>query len=436
MRRRPKGPARPLVGEVRVPGDKSIAHRAALLAACAAGSSHLLGVPTGDDVAASLDAVQALGATLVRDEDNAKVDIESPGLGALREPSGPLDVRNSGTSARCLAGLCATIRGASVLDGDESLRRRPMLRVVAPLRQMGATIDGRDHGNLLPLSIRGGSLTGLDVELTVASAQVKTALLLAGLHAEGRTSVSEPGVSRDHTERMLAAAGVPVQRRSLDDGRTCSVQGGSRPEPQTWRIPGDVSSALYLVVAALLVPGSDLAVANVGLNPTRTAALDVLSRMGGSVTWEVTDEWGGEPVGTIRVQSSELAGFKIEASEVPGLIDELPILAVAAARAEGTSSVTGASELRVKESDRVATVVGGLRSLGVEAEERQDGFEIQGADGFAGGVIDPHNDHRIALSFAVAGLVADDNVKVLSWSCIDSSFPEFLEVLGDAQRGR
>ena len=436
MRRRPKGPARPLVGEVRVPGDKSIAHRAALLAACAAGSSRLLGVPTGDDVAASLDAVEALGATLVRDEDNAKVDIEGPGLGALREPSGPLDVRNSGTSARCLAGLCATIRGASVLDGDESLRRRPMLRVVAPLRQMGAAIDGRDHGNLLPLSIRGGSLTGLDVELTVASAQVKTALLLAGLHAEGRTSVSEPGVSRDHTERMLAAAGVPVQRRSLDEGRTCSVEGGSRPEPQTWRIPGDVSSALYLVVAALLVPGSDLAVANVGLNPTRTAALDVLSRMGGSVTWEVTDEWGGEPVGTIRAQSSELAGFKIEASEVPGLIDELPILAVAAARAEGRSSVTGASELRVKESDRVATVVGGLRSLGVEAEERQDGFEIQGADRFAGGVIDPHNDHRIALSFAVAGLVADDNVKVLSWSCIDSSFPEFLEVLGDAQRGR
>ena len=437
MRRRGKGAARPLVGAVRVPGDKSIAHRAALLAACASGSSRLTGVPSGDDVAASLDAVGALGASITRHHDNSQVDVESPGLGLLTEAGGALDVRNSGTSARCLVGLCSTIEGASVIDGDASLRRRPMLRVVSPLRQMGATIDGRDHGNLLPLSIRGGRLTGVDVELRVASAQVKTAVLLAGLAAEGRTTVAEPGESRDHTERMLEACGVAVeQATSAGGGRTCSVEGGARPEPCTWRIPGDVSSALYLAVAALLVPGSDLSIGAVGLNPTRIAALEVLVRMGADLTWEVEEEWGGEPVGTIVARSSQLEGFTIEAPEVPKLIDELPILAIAAATATGTSQVSGAGELRVKESDRVAGIVGGLRELGVPAEERPDGFVIEGGAGFSGGVIDPHDDHRIALSFAVAGLVAGDNVKVLSWSCTESSFPEFLEVLGDAQRAR
>ena len=437
MRRRGKAAARPLRGEIRVPGDKSIAHRAALLAACASGPSRLVGLPSGDDVAASLDAVGALGASVTRGHDNSQVDVESPGLGALTEPEAALDVRNSGTSARCLVGLCSTIEGAAVIDGDASLRRRPMLRVVAPLRQMGATIDGRDHGNLLPLSIRGGKLEGVDVELTVASAQVKTALLLAGLAAEGRTTVVEPGESRDHTERMLAASGVAVARSSSSGGgMSCSVEGGARPEPSTWRIPGDVSSALYLVVAALLVPGSELRVIEVGLNPTRIAALEVLARMGADLRWEVEQEWGGEPVGSIAVRSSQLQGFSIEAPEVPRLIDELPILAIAAATAAGRSEVSGAGELRVKESDRVAGVVGGLRELGIAAEERPDGFAIEGGGGFEGGVIDPRDDHRIALSFAVAGLVAADNVKVLSWSCTGSSFPEFLEVLGDAQGGR
>jgi len=437
MRRRPKASARPLVGEIKVPGDKSVAHRAVLLAACARGTSTVVGLPGGDDVAASLDAVGALGVRVERHEHNPQVNLESGGLGALSEPNETLALRNSGTSARCLAGICATIEGLSVLDGDGSLRRRPMLRVVAPLRQMGAAIDGRDHGNLLPLSIRGGRLRGLETDLTVASAQVKTALLLAGLAAEGRTRVTEPGPSRDHTERMLAAAGVAVERSTEADGRgTVAVQGGARPGARTWRVPGDISSALYLVVAALLVPGSDLTVAEVGLNPTRTGGLEVLARMGAALTWEVDDEWGGEPVGRIRAQASDLAPFTIAPGEVPGLIDELPILAIAAARARGTSQVTGAAELRVKESDRIDTVVEGLLALGVQAEGRPDGFVIDGTSALGGAVIEPHDDHRIALAFAVAGLVATDNVKVLSWSCVGSSFPEFLDVLAEAQRGR
>lgn len=435
MKRR-RGPARPLVGEIVVPGDKSISHRAVLFGACAAGRSRITGLAGGDDVAASLDAAAALGVGVTRHQHNPEVELEGPGLGKLAEPDVALDVRNSGTSARCLVGLCSTVEGLTVLDGDGSLRSRPMLRVVAPLRQMGATIDGRDHGNLLPLSIRGGRLEPVDIELAVASAQVKTALLLAGLAAEGRTEVVEPGISRDHSERMLAAAGVPVER-TVEQGRAVTaVVGPARPEPRVWEVPGDVSSALYLVVAALLVPGSDLTIVRVGLNPTRTAALDVLTRMGADLTWEVTGEAGGEPVGSIRARTSELSGFTIEAGEVPALIDELPILAVAASRAAGTSHVSGAAELRVKESDRIAAMVGGLRSLGVTAEELPDGFVIEGADALSGGVIEPRNDHRIALSFAVAGLIATDNVKVLSWSSIDSSFPEFLEVLGDAQLGR
>jgi 3-phosphoshikimate 1-carboxyvinyltransferase len=441
VKRRGKGPARPLRGEITVPGDKSISHRAVLLSTCAAGSSTIVGVAGGDDVAATLDAAEALGVSVSRDEDNSQVKLESRGLGKLGEPSRTLDVRNSGTSARCLAGLCATVDAASVIDGDASLRARPMLRVVAPLRQMGATIDGRDHGNLLPLSIRGGRLEGLSVELPVASAQVKTALLLAGLHAEGKTEVTEPGASRDHTERMLAAAGVDVERTSKPapghggPTHTVSVEGGARPEARPWRVPGDLSSALYLIVAALLVPGSEVTVADVGLNPTRTAALDVLARMGADLSWDVEDGWGGEPVGTVRARSSELGPFSIGPEEVPGLIDELPILAVAAARATGSSEVSGAAELRVKESDRIEGIVEGMRAMGVEAEARPDGFAILGTDRFAGAVIEPRNDHRIALSFAVAGLVASDNVKVLSWSCTASSFPEFLDVLGSAQGG-
>jgi 3-phosphoshikimate 1-carboxyvinyltransferase len=304
-----------------------------------------------------------------------------------------------------------------------------MLRVAAPLRQMGATVDGRAYGELPPIVVRGGSLRPIDAELNVASAQVKTAILLAGLRAHGRTSVTEPAVSRDHTERMLAAAGVEVARA----GTRCSVEGGSEPVPVRWEVPGDTSSALYLVAAALLVPGSELTITDVLLNPTRTAALDVLVRMGADLTIEEKDVSGGEPRGDVTARYSELTATDVAPGEVPGLIDELPLLAVIASQAEGTTTVSGAGELRVKESDRITAMVAGLDALGTRAEERPDGMVIEGPAPLTGGAIDSLGDHRVAMSFAIAGLVSAEGVRVSRWSCVDTSFPGFLDVLGRAQ---
>ncbi|HYP23699.1 MAG TPA: 3-phosphoshikimate 1-carboxyvinyltransferase, partial [Actinomycetota bacterium] len=373
-------------------------------------------------------AVAALGARVdLEDEDN--VEVEGCGIGGLREPDGVLDLGNSGTSMRTLLGVCAGIEGLSVLTGDASLRSRPMLRVAAPLRQMGAAVDGRAYGELPPMTVRGGNLRGIEAELNVASAQVKTAILLAGLAATGTTSVTEPGPSRDHTERMLAAAGVEVAR----DGTTCSVEGGSQPGPRAWEVPGDTSSALYLIVAALLVSGSELTVTDVLLNPTRTAALDVLIRMGADLTVEETTESGGEPRGDVTARTSDLTATDVEPREVPGLIDELPLLAIAASQAEGKTTVSGAAELRVKESDRIAAMTAGLRALGAEAEERPDGMVIEGPARLTGGAVDSFGDHRIAMSFAIAGLLSAEGVRVSRWSCVDTSFPGFLDVLGRAQ---
>ena len=428
-RRRSAAPAAPpLRGTISVPGDKSISHRALMLAALARGTSTISGMNPGEDVRATARAVEALGVRVdLTDEDN--VEVEGYGLAGLREPADVLDLGNSGTSMRTLLGLCAGIEGLSVLTGDDSLRSRPMLRVAAPLRQMGASVDGRSYGDLPPMTVRGGDLRGIDAELNVASAQVKTAILLAGLRAKGSTSVTEPGPSRDHTERMLAAAGVEVRR----DGTTCSVDGGAQPLARDWRVPGDTSSALYLIVAALLVPESELTVTDVLLNPTRTGALDVLVRMGADLTVEEREVSGGEPRGDVTARSSALAGTAVEPAEVPGLIDDLPLLAVAAAQAEGTTTIAGAAELRVKESDRIAAMVAGLRALGGAAEESPDGMTIRGPTRLAGGAVDSLGDHRVAMSFAIAGLVSDEGVKVSRWSCVDTSFPGFLDVLGRAQ---
>lgn len=430
MRRR-KGPsaaAPPLRGVIAVPGDKSISHRALILSALAEGTSTITGMNPGEDVRATAGAIGALGAGVdLTDEDN--VVVEGYGPAGLREPEDVVDLGNSGTSMRTLLGVCAGIEGLTVLTGDASLRSRPMLRVAAPLRQMGAAVDGRRYGELPPMTVRGGSLRAIDAELNVASAQVKTAILLAGLWAAGTTRVSEPGPSRDHTERMLAAAGVEVKR----EGTSCSVEGGSQPRPMEWAVPGDTSSALYLLVAALLVPGSELTVTGLSLNPTRTAALDVLVRMGADLTVEATDESGGEPRGDVTARSSALVGTEIEPAEVPGLIDELPLLAIAASQAEGTTVVAGAAELRVKESDRIAAMVGGLKALGGNAEERPDGMVVEGPAPLAGGAVDSRGDHRVAMSFAVAGLLSAEGVRVSRWSCVDTSFPGFLDVLGRAQ---
>jgi 3-phosphoshikimate 1-carboxyvinyltransferase len=432
---------RPLTGSLRVPGDKSISHRALIIAALAPGRSVITNLNTGADVRSTAAALGQLGTAVeihegdpIRGKGDDRISravVEGSGRAGLTEAETVIDVGNSGTSIRTLLGIAASMPGLTVLTGDASIRRRPMLRVVVPLRQMGAVIDGRNNGDLAPLSVRGADLTACDHELSIASAQVKTAILLAGLAAEGTTSVIEPGPSRDHTERMLAAAGADIHV----DGRTVAVTGGVDLRPGDREVPGDVSSAMFLIAAALLVPDSDLTLENVGLNPTRTAALEVLESMGADI--EVTPTGGDdEPVGTIRARHSALRGTTIEGEIVPRLIDEIPVLAALATQAEGTTEIRGARELRVKESDRIAALATGLSTLGATVEERPDGLSLEGPVAISGGEVESHGDHRIAMSFAVVGLVAEANVKVRGWSCVDTSFPEFLDLLGEAQRSR
>jgi 3-phosphoshikimate 1-carboxyvinyltransferase len=299
-----------------------------------------------------------------------------------------------------------------------------------PLRQMGASIDGRAHGDRAPLTVRGGPLHAVDVDLSVASAQVKTALLLAGLRAEGTTVVTEPSPSRDHTERMLGALGATLER----DGLSVSVRGGGEIRSMDMTVPGDVSSAAFLIVAALLCPGSEIELTGVGLNPTRTGLLETLVDMGGSITWEATAGDHIEPAGSVRVEHSRLTGVDVHVS--PSLLDEVPILCVAATQAEGRTRVRGGSELRVKESDRITAMTDGLTKLGANVEPLPDGLVVTGPTPLQGGDVDPRGDHRIALAFAIAGLISQDNVVVHGWSCVDTSFPEFLDVLGRLQGKR
>ncbi|MFP5299158.1 MAG: 3-phosphoshikimate 1-carboxyvinyltransferase [Actinomycetota bacterium] len=420
---------RPLRGTLKLPGDKSIAHRALMLAALAGGTSTLEGLGGGGDVSATASCLERLGVRVDRGE------VWSVVAGGLSEATDVLDVGNSGTSIRCLTGLCAGLEGClSVLTGDASVRSRPMLRVVAPLREMGASIAGARHGDRAPLAVTGRRLRGITRELDIASAQIKTALLLAGLLAEGRTEIVSPGPSRDHTERMLSHLGAPV----AVDGATVAIEGGWRPEPFQAEIPGDISSAMFLVVAAIITPGSELSMEGLGLNPTRTGALEVLAQMGADVSWHIEGERLGEPVGTVTARHSpELRATEIAGSAlIPRLIDEIPILAIAAAYARGTTTIRDAEELRVKESDRVATVADGLSVMGVPVRPTADGLVIEGGGPLSGGTVRSRGDHRIALAFAVAGLGAKDKVTVEGWNCVDTSFPEFLELLGQARSGK
>jgi 3-phosphoshikimate 1-carboxyvinyltransferase len=420
---------RPLQGAVEVPGDKSVSHRTAIVGALAVGRSHFEGISVADDVRATIGMLQALGAHLELDESKSELEVEGCGRSELHEPDAVLDAGNSGTALRTMLGVCAPVDGICVLTGDDSVRKRPMLRVVRPLRELGASIDGRLGGDRAPLVVRGRALTGRRVETEVPSAQVKTAVLLAGLAAEGTTTVVEPAPSRDHTERMLTAAGIEVSMA----GGAVSVVGEAQPSAIDMIVPGDLSSAMFLIVAAALVAGSDLEVVRVGLNPTRTAALDALRSMGADLEWSATEHSGGEPFGEVRVRASDLHAGAITGDVVPRLIDEIPILAVAATQAAGTTEISGAAELRVKESDRIATVASGLRALGADVEEMRDGLRITGPTELTGGEIESHGDHRVAMAFAVAALVARDNVRVKGWSCVNTSFPEFLDVLAKAQ---
>jgi len=415
-------PAGPLRGDVTVPGDKSIAHRALLLGALADGTSMVRGFSRGADVLASLDTVRRLGAVVIDEGHTLRITGAGLELGAGRETV--IECANSGTTMRLGMGLVAGVDGQCTLDGDASLRRRPMERVAEPLRAMGARVttnDGRP-----PVRVEGGRLAGIDWTSPVASAQVKSAVLLAALRAHGTTRVREPLPSRDHTERLLGHMGV-----SLACGAgTIRVEGGQRLRAAEIPLPGDPSSAAFLAVAALLVPGSEVRIRDVGLNPTRTGALAILRRMGADIRTERTRDDAGEPRGDLVVRASPLRGTVITPEEVPAAIDELPVLVIAAALASGETRVDGAAELRLKESDRLAALEQ-LAGLGVTMTSRPDGLTLEGLDGgpLSGGRIDAAGDHRIAMAFAVAGLRAAGGVEIADPECVAVSFPGFFEQL-------
>jgi 3-phosphoshikimate 1-carboxyvinyltransferase len=415
-------PAASVRGTFTLPGDKSISHRAAILGAMAEGETRVSNFSEAADCASTLACLRVLGVSVERD--GARVTIRG-GLETWRAPAGPLDAGNSGSTIRMLAGPLAGRPFRATLVGDASLSRRPLERVAAPLRAMGATLETTDgHA---PLTITGGALRGLTHELPVASAQVKTAVLLAGLSAEGRTTVREPVPSRDHTERMLPAFGARVER----DGLAASVGGGTRLRGATVEVPGDASSAAFLVVAALVLPDSEVRLEGVLLSPTRTAFVDVLRAMGGRV--EATLERGEpEPVGSIVARSSTLRGIRIDPALVPSLIDEVPALAVAGAFASGRLEVTGAGELRHKETDRIAALARGLKAMGAHVEEQADGLAVAGGAPLHGARVDSEDDHRIAMALSIAALGARGATEVERGECVAVSFPSFYEVLGQA----
>lgn len=409
---------RPLRGRLRVPGDKGMSHRALLFAAMADGRSRVRGLAGGEDVGRTRTVLGQLGVAIA--DDGGSVAVDGTGIDALAESHGVLDCGNSGTSIRLLTGLLAGRPFLSVLTGDESLVERPMARVIEPLRAMGAHVDGRDGGTKPPVVVRGGGLAGCVHHLGVASAQVKTALLLAGLQATGTTEVVEPAASRDHTERMLAALGAPITRV---DERAVRVSAGA-PSPFEFTVPGDPSSAAFWVVAASITPGSELVVEGVALNPSRIAFVDVLARMGAAIEIVHTGDDLGEPVGELRVTSAPLHGTTVEGAEIPGVIDEIPVLAVAAACAEGITEFRDAAELRVKESDRIATVGELLHRLGVGTEQGDDRLVVRGGR-LQPGEVDSHGDHRIAMAGAVAAGVIEGETRVRGWRSVATSYPEF-----------
>jgi 3-phosphoshikimate 1-carboxyvinyltransferase len=421
-------PAAPPRGRVHVPGDKSISHRAAIIGALASGETRIRGFLQADDCLRTVGCLRALG---VRIEQIGGELVISGSAGRLSAPARVLDAGNSGTTMRLLSGVLAGQPFSATLDGDASLRRRPMDRVAEPLTMMGAAVSARD-GRYPPLRIAGGRLRGITYTLPVPSAQVKSAVLLAGLLAEGGTEVVEPVPTRDHTERMLAQLGVPIRR----EGERI-ILAPVTPQGGRLEIPGDISSGAFLLTWAAATEGSDLAVEDIGLNPTRTGVLQLLQAMGAEVSIEIAPPGSdparpgiamGEPVGTVRVRGRRLRGTVIAGAMIPRVIDELPVLCVAAATARGRTVIRDAMELRVKESDRIGAMARGLRALGAAVEERPDGLEIQGGR-LSGGVVDAGGDHRMAMAFAVAGLLADGPVSVRGAEAVSVSFPGFFETL-------
>lgn len=406
-------------GEARVPGDKSISHRSIMLGAIAEGTTRISGFLEGEDALATVAAFRAMGVEIEGPE-NGEVTVHGVGLHGLRAPGAALDMGNSGTSIRLLSGLLAGQAFDVELTGDVSLCKRPMGRVMEPLRRMGARIEGTAAGTP-PLRIQGGSrLQGIHYDLPMASAQVKSCVLLAGLYAEGRTSVTEPAPTRDHTERMLGGFGCPA---GVDNG-VISVTGEARLVATEIDVPADISSAAFFLVAASIAPGSDLLLTHVGINPTRIGVINILRAMGADLTIRNERTVGGEPVADIRVRHAPLRGIDIPADQVPLAIDEFPALFIAAACAEGTTVLRGAEELRVKESDRIAAMAEGLTTLGVRNEVLEDGIVIEGGR-LGGGEIRTFHDHRIAMSFAIAALRAEAEIRILDCDHVATSFPGF-----------
>ncbi|TCS93381.1 3-phosphoshikimate 1-carboxyvinyltransferase [Hazenella coriacea] len=417
--------SKPFQKTFRVPGDKSISHRSIMLGALAEGITTVKGFLTGADCLNTMTCFQQMGVHMERPEETT-LYIYGKGMEGLKELKQPLDVGNSGTTIRLMAGLLSAAPFFSVLIGDDSISRRPMSRIVEPLRLMGAKIDGRQGGKYTPLVIHGSPLQGITYQTPVASAQVKSALMLAGLFAEGQTILKEPSLSRDHTERLLPAFGVEVNR---DDDCMVSIQGKQSLSATTVQVPGDFSSAAFLLATACMVPGSRVTVEGVGLNPTRIGLIEALSQMGADIEWEITDFSCHEPMGRVTIVAEELVGSIFGGEIIPRMIDEIPILAVIATQAKGRTIIRDAEELKVKETNRIRAITQELRKLGAQIEETEDGLMIEGPTPLQGGVCQSHGDHRIGMALAVAGLASKDGVRVEQAEAIQISFPGFEEMI-------
>lgn len=419
-----------LTGRIRVPGDKSISHRSIMLGSLAEGTTQVSGFLQGEDCLCTLQAFRNMGVQIEGPSDDGKVTIQGVGLQGLKAPSTDLDMGNSGTSMRLMSGLMSGQAFDVCMTGDSSLSKRPMKRVTVPLAEMGARIDATAQGTP-PLRVHGGSqLKGIHYDMPMASAQVKSALLLAGLYAEGETSVTEPAPTRDHTERMLRGFGYTVKT----EGNRISLVGGGKLTATAIDVPSDISSAAFFMVGASIAEGSDLIIEHVGMNPTRTGVIEILRLMGANLELLNPREVGGEPVADIRVRSAPLKGIRIPEALVPLAIDEFPVLFVAAACADGETVLTGAEELRVKESDRIQVMADGLIACGIKAQPTPDGIIIQG-EAMTGGVVTSHNDHRIAMSFSIAGLGASTPMLINDCATVNTSFPGFVKLAQQAGLG-
>lgn len=412
-----------LRGTIRVPGDKSISHRSIMFGAMAKGKTTVNGFLLGDDCLSTISCFQKLGVDI--QVNGNQVTITSDGMESWKEPSEILDTGNSGTTTRLMLGILAGSNVHSVLVGDESIAKRPMKRVIEPLRQMGAQISGRSGGQFTPLAIQGTDLTAIDYTMPVASAQVKSAILLAGLQANGVTTVRESEVSRDHTERMLRQFGADI---TCQDG-VIQLQGGQKLSATHIEVPGDISSAAFFLVAGAIAKDSSINLEHVGLNPTRTGILDVLQQMGAKLDIELENGGDEEPIGRLSIQSSQLKGIEIGGELIPRLIDEIPIIALLATQAQGTTVIKDAEELKVKETDRITAVVDELKKLGADIEATEDGMVINGPVTLTGGVLQSYGDHRIGMMGAVASVISTGPIEIEHASCISVSYPNFFDHL-------